>query len=243
MPDPHPLLELQRIDSADDALCKEREALPQRAALADNHATLSGLQAESGAARTGLAGIAQEERRIEGEVEAMRAHAKEVETTLYSGTVTAVSELEGLQTQLNSLREQQGALEEQEMALLERQEALEGELAQLEQQNAEIERQNLSLIKALETGEARIDGLRASVAAERERHLPSVPAPALGAYQKLRGAERLGGLAVAPLEKAFCGVCRSSLPVTHVGRIRGAKPDDVNHCQNCQRLIVAPTAP
>ena len=43
--------------------------------------------------------------------------AKEVEDTLYGGTVRSSKELTGLQTELLQLREKQSGLEEHEMAL------------------------------------------------------------------------------------------------------------------------------
>lgn len=239
--EPHPLLELQRIDSADDALCMEREELPERTALAANEVTLARMAAQRETAREGLLVLGVEERRLEGEVALLREQARGVETTLYSGTVSVVSELEGLQAQLTSLREQQGLLEQEEMEILEQEEALEDEVVQIEQQSAEIERQNQALAETVEVGEKRIDGLLAGLAREREGHLPKVPGPGLAAYRKLRGAIRLGGLAAAPLVENQCGGCRISLPVTHVERIRTGGLDDLVRCDHCQRVVVAPT--
>ena len=243
MPHPHPLLEQQRIDSAGDALCKERDALPERAALAENQVILARLGAERAATGERLIAVAQQERRIEGEVAELREQAREVETTLYSGTVSSVSELEALQAKLASLREHQARLEEEEMGILEQQEALECESTELDQQSAKIDEQNLTLEKKLERSEARIDGLLELVAPEREAQLSKLPAPVRAAYEHLRSTPRLHGLAAVPLEKDFCGACRTSLPVTHVSRIRAAGPDEVVTCQNCQRLVVVPDVP
>lgn len=243
MPDPHPLLELQRIDSADDALCRERETLPERASLAENQVTLARLAAEREAARDQLVALGREERRFEGEVATLREHAQQVEATLYSGTVTAVSELEGLQAQLTSLREQQDSLEQEEMGVLEQQETLEREIVQLDQRSVEIEKHDLALSEALEVGETRIDGMLAALARQRDAQLPKVPGSGLAVYRKLRGSARLGGLAAVPLEKNLCGACRTALPINHVERIRAGGPDEVVRCENCQRVVLTPTAP
>lgn len=240
MAETHPLLELQRIDSAGDALRRERDALPARAALAGNRETLARLATEREATRERLIPLGREERRVEGQVAALREQAREVETTLYSGTVRVVSELEGLQAQLTSLKQHQAALEEEEMGLLEQQETLEDGIIALDRQAAELEQQNVVLAATLEAEEARIDALLAGVGREREAHLPTVPAAALSAYERLRASMRFGGVVAAPLEKDFCGACRTSLPVTHVTRLRAAGSDEVLACLNCQRLLVAP---
>ncbi len=242
MAPPHPLLELQRIDSAGDGLRRERDALPERAALAENQATLDRLAAGREAAREALVTLGREERRVEGEIAEIRAQAREVETLLYSGTVRASSELSGLQAKLASLRGQQAALEEEEMAILEKAESLEAEAARLDVERSETERQRLDLSRTLATGEERIDGLLAAVEREREAHLPRVPAAWLAAYERLRASPRLGGIVTATLVKDYCGACRTSLPVMHVTRLRAAAPDDVVSCQSCKRVLVAPNA-
>lgn len=235
----HPLLELQRIDSTGDALRQERAALPERAALAESHAALVGLAAERATIGEQRLALGDEERRLEKEVAGLREQAREVETTLYSGTVRVVAELEGLQTKLTSLRAQQAALEDEEMRILEQQETLDAELLRIDRQVAEGEERRLAQARALEAGEARIDARLAEVAVEREAHLPKVRAAALAAYERLRGSARFGGRVAARLEKDFCGACRTSLPITVVTRLRAAETDELVRCQKCQRLLVA----
>lgn len=239
MSDDHPLLVLQRIDASGDALRREREALPERAALAACRASEDRVDAERASAEERRTRLGAEERRLEGEVAALRAQAREVETTLYSGTVKAIAELEGLQAKLASLRAQQAALEEEEIGILEAQEALDEELLALDRQRAGLAQQGAELTKALEAGEARIDARLAETDARREAHLPEVPPAPRAAYERLRASARFGGLVAAALEKDYCGACRTSLPVTVVTRLRAADPDDVVRCQKCQRLLVA----
>jgi predicted nucleic acid-binding Zn-ribbon protein len=243
MPPPHPLLELQRIDSAGDGLRREREALPERAALAANQATLERLAAEREATREALAALGREERRVETEIAAIREQAREVETLLYSGTVRASSELSGIQAKLASLRGQQAALEDEELAILEKAEALEAQAARLDQERSETEGRRRDLASGLAAGEERIDGLLAEVARERGTQRAMVPAAWLTAYERLRSSPRLGGVVTATLEGDYCGACRTSLPVMHVTRLRAAAPDDVVSCQSCKRVLVAPDAP
>lgn len=239
MTQPHPLLELQRIDSTGDGLRRKRDGLPERASLAEGQATLARLASERAAVRERLIPLGREERRFEGEVAAIQEQAREVEATLYSGTVSVVSELEGLQAKLTSLRERQAALEEEEMRILEQQEALEDEIIRLDRQTAELTQQCLGLSRALEASEARIDAQLAVVGREREAHLPRVQAAALAAYERLRTSVRLGGLVAAPVKSDLCGACHTTLPMTFVTRIRAADPDEVVRCQTCQRLLVA----
>ena len=238
MADAHPLLELQRIDSNADALRKTRAELPERAALAERDTALAALATQREQARDRLVELGREERRIEGEVSGVRDEAKAVETTLYSGKVTVVSELEGLQTKLDSLKARQAGFEEEELAVMERQEALEDEIIQLDAKRDETERECASLRDALADAESRIDATLAEVATEREAHVPNVAPAWLAAYDKLRSAERHDGRVTARLDGKSCGACRMTLPVMAVTQIRKNDPDEVVLCQNCRRMLV-----
>jgi predicted nucleic acid-binding Zn-ribbon protein len=128
----HPLLELNRLDSEADGLHKRRETLAERAKLLARAAEITLLDAgcsEAGERRTGLG---REERRLEGELADLAARAKQVEERLYSGKVTAVKELEGLQLELDVFKRNRGELEDAEMVVLEQAEGVDGEIAGME---------------------------------------------------------------------------------------------------------------
>jgi len=238
MADPHPLLALQRIDSARDALRREREAVPERAKLAAARAGLARIASERETARERLVLLGRELRRIEGELGQVRDEAGSAETRLYAGTVKAHSELSDLQAKLRSLREQQARFEDEALAVMEQQETVEAAVAGLDREAAELEQQCVALGESLAAEEKRIDGLLAGVGQERAAHLPSLAAGTLAIYERLRGSPRLGGLVAVPLEKDCCSACRTAPPVMHLTRIRSASPDDPVRCQRCQRLLV-----
>lgn len=232
------LLELQRLDAEGDALRARRAALPERAALRECDTRAAALEAERTAVEERRAALAAEERRLEGEVAAVDARAKEVEAKLYSGEVKAVSELEGLQLEFDSFRRRKGELEEEELAVLEQVEAAEGELAALAAQRAELDARAAELAAALAAAEAAIDAELEGIAGVRAGVAPGLTAEVLGTYGALREVERLEGQVIARFEGGRCVGCRVSLPINDAVRVRQAPPDVFVQCPRCSRLLV-----
>ena len=63
-------------------------------------------------------GLGREERAVGRDVEETATRAKELEDTLYSGTVKVARELETLQEEARGIREKQSGIEERQMELL-----------------------------------------------------------------------------------------------------------------------------
>ena len=232
------LLELQRLDSEADVLRERRATLPEREGLRDCEAQGEALARERESLEEHRAGLAREERRLENEVADVGSKAMDVETTLYSGKVTAVSELEGLQLELDSFRRRQAALEEEELAVMERVETADGELALLGARRGDLDARVGELGAALAAAEAELDAALAVLAEQRAAVVPDLAGELLSTYDHLRGMPRLEGKVTAPFRDGTCIGCRVKLPITEATRIRRAPPDELAQCPRCHRLLV-----
>ena len=235
---PHPLLGLQAVDSAADALSAERAALPQRAALVECDAEQATSAAEAAALRERGDALAGEQAELEREVSSAVEEGRQVEDKLYSGAVKVVAELEGLQSQLDAVRAKQAELEERQLERMEQQDALEAELAACAERSADCDRRRAELLGSLAEAEDEIDARLAERATEREAAAALVAPTALQAYDRLRKSTRLRGVVTAQLSGDACGSCRIPVPVMHVTRVRQDAADDVVRCENCGRILV-----
>ncbi|MEZ4331204.1 MAG: C4-type zinc ribbon domain-containing protein [Myxococcota bacterium] len=233
------LLELQDLDLASDGLVERRRTLPERAALLELEAAAGPLAEAHAKLCTERSTLERGERDLEHEVEALVARTKEVETTLYSGTVRASKELANLQLEIESFRHRQADVEGRELALLEEIEQVEGEiagnLAAQERRARDIERCTRALLAA----ERSIDTELAELAAARASKREALPAAIVSAYEKLRGrATRLAGRVVARLESGGCSGCHLRLPVLDHHRMQAEPADALLTCAHCGRILV-----
>jgi hypothetical protein len=234
----HSLLELQRVDSAADALRVRRAGLSERAELQACEAELEALGREREEAAPRRVALAREERRVEAEVADLTARAREVERTLYSGTVTAIRELEALQAELRDFDRRRREREEEELVVMEQEEQLGGRIAVLDARRAELAARAAELRKAIGAAEAEIDAELARVAEERSAVAAQLAAPLLGTYQQLRGVARLAGRAAVRMERGTCTGCRVVLPIVLATRIQHGPADGSTLCPSCGRLLV-----
>ena len=238
MSDGNALLELQRLDTQADGLREERAALPERAAIAAIDASLAEAAAARAQHEAQRQSLAEEERRVERETAGVRAEAEQVEADLYGGKVTALAELEGLQTKLASLKGQCDTLESRQLELLEGQEAEEAAIAALAERVASLEEERRALEASLAAAEAVVDEKLGRVAEARATVTPNLSAARLGVYQQLRENPRLQGRAAAALEDGQCTACRVKLPILDARRVREAGADEAVTCPKCQRILV-----
>jgi predicted nucleic acid-binding Zn-ribbon protein len=234
----HPLLGLQAVDSAADACLSERAGLPQRAALKACDAERERLEAEVASAGLRAAELSKAESELERDVAGAVAEGREVEDRLYSGKVKAISELEGLQTQLRSVRAKQAELEERQLGLMESREELDALLESLRNRQTDCDARQAELVRSMAEAEARIDAQIEEVARRREPAAERVIGAALQAYDRLRKSTRLGGVVIAQVRGDACGRCRIPVPVMRLTRVRQNAPGDIVRCENCNRILV-----
>lgn len=232
------LLDIQNLDLARDRLMLRRETLPEREALEQTVARRAPLDE----AHAGLAAEREQRRRSEHElgqeVAALSVRIQQAEDTLYSGSVKAPKELEGLQVEIRSLRARQAELEDQEMALLEEIDLVERAMTGNRTEFEESEREAVRLETAIRDAQAEIDTELARLDEQRAPQVALIAEPIMVEYERLRVRPRLAGRAAAALSAGSCGGCRVKLPVMEYSRLKAEPEDALLCCSHCGRLLV-----
>ena len=234
----HDLLRVQEHDSAADRLRHRRRTLPELAQLAAAEDELSRLEATLAGVEGRAAEAARAQKRLEDELGTVEAKIAELDTRLYSGTVTIPRELQAMQAEGDALRARRSTLEDHVLDAMGEREPLDDEVARLERRRVELDAEGSRLRAAVAEAQAAIDKELAAELEAREGAVSAVPADLLSLYEQLRA--RLDGVAAAPLVNGRCGGCHLALPATEVDRIRREPPEVLIRCDQCSRILVRP---
>jgi predicted nucleic acid-binding Zn-ribbon protein len=229
------LLDLAAEDVALTQLAHRGRTLPEVAAV---EAAVEAERSFSGdvvRAETETRDLGREVKRLESDVETVRARETKDQRLLDSGSIAA-KEMTNLQHELESLKRRQSDLEDQELELMERLEVAETALAAaqrgLEQARADRERAEQLRDDAL----ADIaDGTRKHQAA-RDEIAGGISAPLLTLYDRIR--TQTGSTGAAMLRARQCQGCRLELYGNELATVRNADPHEVVRCENCGRILV-----
>ncbi len=229
------LLDLQAADTFLAQQAHRRKSLPELAAIAERDERGRSLHNDVVDAETRLGDIAGEQRRLENEVEAVRARAVRDEQRMQVGGLPA-KELEGLQHELTTLARRQSTLEDELLEVMEQREEVETALAELNSQRLVLDGEQAELQVARDAAFAEIDAASAERATERAAIAAELPADLLAVYERAR--EHGGGIGAAVLRQRRCEGCRIELSGSELAAVRKAEPDAVVRCDNCRRILV-----
>lgn len=231
------LLEVQRHDTRLDQLRHLMVELPARIerdrAVAAVATIDSAIVAEEGV----QADLAREQRRLEDEISSIGDKRGQVETKLYSGSVTNARELQDLQEDGESLARRIRSLEDDELVIMEKLEPVEAKLTGLRADREEAARVLDGAELQLTAAEAEIGVEVESETSARATAAVGIAGDLLSEYEKLR--RNNGGIGVARLIGSQCGGCHLSLSAMEAARIRKLPAGSVVHCEECGRLLVA----
>jgi len=229
------LLDLAAEDVALTQLTHRGRTLPEVAAVeADEEAEWT-FSADVVRDQTEVSDLGREVKRMESDVETVRAREEKDQKLLDSGSVSP-KEMTNLQHELASLKRRQSDLEDQELELMERLEVAETTLAAaqsgLDQARADLERAR----------QLRDDAL-ADIADSTKRHEAAraevaggISAPLLSLYDRIR--TQTGSTGAAMLKARQCQGCRIELYGNELSAVRNADPHEVVRCENCGRILV-----
>jgi predicted nucleic acid-binding Zn-ribbon protein len=229
------LLELAAEDVALAQLTHRGRTLPEVAAVEAAEETERTFSADVVRAETEVRDLGREVKRMESDVETVRAREEKDQKLLDSGSVSP-KEMTNLQHELASLKRRQSDLEDQELELMERLEVAEKALAVaqsgLEQARADLERaQQLrdDALADIADSTHRHEAARAEVAG-------GISAPLLSLYDRIR--TQTGSTGAAMLKARQCQGCRIELYGNELSAVRNADPHEVVRCENCGRILV-----
>lgn len=230
------LLDLQSVDTAMAQRAHRRRTLPELATIAEASQRLAVLSGDVVRAQTEIADLGREQRRLELDVDQVRARSERDEQRLASGAVGSPKELERLQHEVQSLARRQGDLEEQVLELMERRETVDAALAEVNWTLEQVTAQRDEAAARRDAAFAEIDAELRDREAERGGLAAELPADLLAVYERLRAGA--GGTGAAALRQRRCEGCRMELANTDMNRARNAPPDEVLRCEECGRILV-----
>ena len=230
------LLHVQELDTTLAQLDHRKRTLPERDELAAEGAARAQLDAELETVRSRRSELERSQNRFEDELATIEAKAREVDRTLYGGTVKNPRELQALQEELGALKRRQSAIEDQLLEVLDLTDPVLGQLERLGEERGRLEVQIEALQRRLAATEGEIETEIGEVNARRRESAAAVPGELLQTYERLRG--QLGGVAVARLEGNRCLGCHLTLPATEVDQIKRKSPDAVVRHEECGRILV-----
>lgn len=228
------LLDLAEVDKELTKLAHRRRTLPEHAELVAAEAAVRAAKDKLVEVETAAGDLDRDIRRLERDVEGVRART-ERDNQLLSGAGVGAKQANDLQHELDTLRRRQGVLEDEQLEVMEQREALgidlehsRGALAAAEQAVDEITVRRDSATVDIDAGE---------VARRRDREaiVATLPAELLTAYDKRREQK---GIGAALLVARRCQACRLELDRTAIAELRSAPADDVVYCEECGVILV-----
>jgi predicted nucleic acid-binding Zn-ribbon protein len=229
------LLTVQELDNGAGALRHRLATLPERKALEDAQNLVVRLDAELAERDGPRRELERQQRRIEDEATALRQKADHEDKRLYSGSVTAVRELQAIQEEITSLRRRAGQLDEQILELMLEIEPLAESVVDLEGRRDAAERDATARTVALAEAEALVAGELREVEARLAAARAEVPPEALARYEALRPT--LSPSTVVRLVGSRCEGCPLQMPALEADRIRKLPPG-MTDCDECGRLVL-----
>jgi len=228
------LLDLQAADTALGQLAHRRRNLPQLAALADAQQRAADLQNEVVDARTLADDVAAEQRRLESDVDTVRARAVRDESRLQAGGLPS-RELESLQHEIATLARRQSTLEDELLDVMERAEEADGALRAATERLAAVTAEVEGLEAERDAAFSEIDATVGRREPERVAIAAELPADLLALYERARTQS---GTGAAMLRQRRCEACHIELSGSELAAVRHAEPDEVVRCDNCRAILV-----
>jgi len=227
------VLEILTLQSLDD------EAAALRAALADTERRLQGDEELNGArrdlaaVRTRQEAARRDQRRLEGEVEALSDKIAADEKKLYDGSIHSPKELTNLQHEVDTLKASRATHEDALIEALDTAEKVNREAATAERRARVLEGRWQLQQQELRHEVLRLGDAIARTDAKRDLQKTRIPPRSLHLYEDLR--RRKGGMAVSRLTGGSCGGCRVSVPDGI--RRKALAISDIAQCPNCERIL------
>jgi uncharacterized protein len=228
------LLEVARLDQVIDAAQHRRRSLPELEVIRTTGQRVEDLGGRVTLAHAEIGDIDAAMRKLEHEIEAVRARAARDQHRLADGLVPP-KDLSNLQSEIVSLSRRQASLEDEELELMERRESAAAGLAEAER---DLERAGAELAAAEQRRDAAfadIDDELARSRAQRDERASGAPADLLALYERIRSSGKVGA---ARLAGSRCQACRMDLDRVALADIHSAGVDTVVRCPECGAILV-----
>ena len=229
------LLDLAAVDAELTRAAHRRRSLPELAEIEQIDKDLASSRDSLIAAETAASDLDREIRKLEAEIDQVRARRDRDRGLLDSGSISSGKQLEDLQHELATLQRRQTVLEDDLLDVMERREATGADLDRGHAALADIEQRRIDAARRRDEALADLTSTEENRQQERRALVGGLPADLVALYERIR-AQR--GTGAALLRQQRCGACQLELDRTAVGRLREAAPDEVLRCEECGVLLV-----
>ena len=228
------LLDLAEVDAELSRLAHRRRTLPEVAELAEAEAAVRTAKDKLVEVETHAGDLDRDIRRIERDVEGVRART-ERDNQMLAGSGIAAKQAADLQHELETLKRRQGVLEDEQLEIMEQREAVGLDVDHSRTVVDAAEKLVAEIIERRDTAIADIDAAEAGRRRAREEAAKGFPEELLTAYDKRRASQ---GVGAALLQARRCQACRLELDRTAISELKAAPADEVVHCEECGVILV-----
>jgi predicted nucleic acid-binding Zn-ribbon protein len=228
------LLDVARIDQAVSAAEHRRRTLPELAIIAAGTTRVDALRNTSVLEQTEIGDLDRAGRKLDNEIDAVRARAKRDSDRLAAGTAPA-KDLENMQHEIVSLARRQATLEDEALELMERREVADAALSTTDRDLAAARAELEAAQQRRDDAFADIDNEVQRSAVERKALIDGMPADLTALYEQIRSR---GRVAAAALNGSRCEACRMDLDRSALGDIWAAGVEDVVRCTECGAILI-----
>jgi predicted nucleic acid-binding Zn-ribbon protein len=229
------LLDLAAVDAELTRAAHRRRSLPELAEVEQaDKALLSGRDSVV-AAETTASDLDRDIRKLEAEIDQVRAREDRDRALLDSGSISSGKQLEDLQHELATLRRRQTVLEDELLEVMERREATAADVEHGRVALADIEQRRLDAVRRRDEALADVRSTEEHGQEERGILVGELPADLVILYERIRARN---GTGAAFVREGRCGACRLELDRTAIGHLRDAASDEVLRCEECGVVLV-----
>lgn len=228
------LLDLAAVDAELLRTAHRRRTLPESA-------TLQALQGEARtrkdaaiAVATTLTDLDRAIRKLETEVEGVRAR-EDKDRALLTGGLVSPKQMTDLQHELDSLTRRQGVLEDELLEVMEQREASAADHDHAGAQLSHTEDEIVDATRRRDEALADLDTADARCTAQRGELVGAFGSDLLAIYDRQRAK---GGAGAALLQARRCGACRIEVDRNEIARIAKAAAEELVRCENCGAILV-----
>lgn len=228
------LLDLAGVDTELNRLGHRRRSLPEHAELTAAEAAVRAAKDAVVEAETNAGDLDRDIRRIERDVDGVRARV-ERDNGLLAGAGIGAKQATEIQHELETLARRQGVLEDEQLEIMERREAVGVHLDHARSVLEAAERELTAVGERRDAALADISAGEEGRRRDRDAVAADLPADLLALYEKRR---EQGGTGAALLLARRCQACRLDLDRTAITALRAAAADDVVRCEECGTILV-----
>jgi uncharacterized protein len=228
------LLDLADVDAELSRLAHRRRTLPEHAELGVAEAAVRTAKDKLVEVETAAGDLDRDIRRLERDVEGVRARAQR-DHAMLAGAGVGAKQANDLQHELETLARRQSVLEDEQLEVMEQREAVGADVEHSREALAAAEREVAAVAARRDTELADIDAADTGRKRFRDEVVADLPAELLAAYERRREQR---GIGAAALLQRRCQACRLELDRTALSELRAAPADEIVHCSECGVILV-----